>query len=161
MKMMSLLLASACVFCAQGGSAQTAAISGKNYGGVNIQAVPARGAAGSPIGVELRFAGLPATGNTQVTYTTEGALKLSGPAQQSVTPDSKGAYRDTVVVQAAADGAYFLNVFATTSAGTSVLSLPVTVGAATLKPRAAAAANAASALTGRRVIELPGQETRR
>ncbi|WP_144144915.1 hypothetical protein [Paraburkholderia sp. BCC1884] len=160
MKMISLMLAAALVFGAQASSAQTAAITGKNYGGVNLHAVAARGAAGRPISVEVRYEGLPATGHTRVTYTTEGALKLSGPAQKTLTPDSKGADRDTVVVQAASDGTYFLNVFATTTSGTSVLSIPVTVGSAMFKPRAAAAGSAVSASGGQRVIEMPAQEIR-
>ncbi|MFD1556910.1 hypothetical protein ACFSHT_14990 [Paraburkholderia silviterrae] len=131
----------------------------KNYSGVAIQATAARGAAGSPISVEVRYKGLPVSGAAEVTYTTEGALQLFGSAQKALTPDRKGASQDTVVVQAASDGAYFLNVFVSTVSGTSVVSIPVTVGTAAFKPRAAAASTV-SAPGGQRVIEMPAQETR-
>lgn len=167
MKKISLMLAAVLLLGAQVSSAQTslrastqtAPVTGKSYGGVTVQAAAARGAAGSPISVDIRYAGLRASSATQVTYTTEGALKLVGPAQKSLTPDSKGASQDTVIVQAAADGAYFLNVFAKTATGTSVVSIPVTVGAAAYKPRAAAASTV-STPGGQRVIEMPAQETR-
>jgi len=159
-----MMLAAALLLGAQTGSAQTApqtsAGTGKSYGGVVIEAAAARGAAGSPISVTVHYQGLPASANTQVTYTTEGALKLSGPAQKMLAPDGRGTVQDAVVVQAASDGVYFLNVFAKTAAGTSVLSIPVTVGSATFKPRAAAAVSRASAPGGQRLIEMPAQETR-
>ncbi|WP_322061454.1 hypothetical protein [Paraburkholderia sp. J63] len=131
----------------------------KSYSGVVIRADAARGAAGSPISVAVRYTGLPASGAAQVTYTTEGSLQLFGSAQKALTPDSKGTSQDTVVVQAASDGAYFLNVFVRTASGTNVVSVPVTVGNAAFKPRAAAAATV-SAPGGQRVIEMPAQETR-
>lgn len=161
MKLISLMFAGALMLGAQASSAQTATITGTNHGGVSVQSVAVHGGAGSPISVVVRYAGLSATGNAQVTYTTEGALKLNGPVQKPLTPDSKGAYQDTVVVQAAADGAYFLNVFATSAGRTSILSIPVTVGSATFKAKAPAAASAVSAAGGQRVIEMPAQETRR
>ncbi|NLP65473.1 hypothetical protein [Paraburkholderia sacchari] len=131
----------------------------KSYSGVTIQASAARGAAGSPISVQINYTGLPVSGAGEVTYTTEGSLRLSGSAQKSLTPDSKGASQDTVVVQAASDGAYFLNVFVSTASGTTVVSIPVTVGNAAFKP-VAAAASTVSTPGGQRVIEMPAQETR-
>lgn len=157
--LISLMLAAALLAVTQAASAQTANAGGKSYSGVQVQAAAASGAADSPISVRVSYTGLPASGNSQVTYTTEGALTLSGPAQKSPAPDSNGNWQDTVVVQAASDGAYFLNVFAATARGTSVISIPVTVGSATFKPRAAAAATV-TASGGQRVIEMPAQETR-
>ncbi|WP_322044940.1 hypothetical protein [Paraburkholderia sp. J67] len=158
MKMNLLVLAATLLIGAQVSCAQTPALTGKSYGGVVVQAAAARGAAGSPIGVTVRYTGLPASG-ANVTYATEGALKLAGADQKRLTPDGKGTVEDKVVVQAATDGAYFLNVFAATPSGTSVLSIPVTVGSTAYKPRAAAASTVPTA-GGQRVIEMPAQETR-
>jgi hypothetical protein len=158
MKKISLMFAAVLLLGAQISSAQTNATGPKNYSGVRVWASAARGSAGSPISVDVHYARLPASGGAQVTYATEGALKLTSPAQKAITPDSKGGNEDTVIVEAASDGAYFLNVFATTAAGTSIISIPVTVGAAVYKPRAVAAS--VSTPSGQRVIEMPGQETR-
>ncbi|MGC0155563.1 hypothetical protein ACPRNU_24145 [Chromobacterium vaccinii] len=160
MKRILLMLAVVSLLGAQAAFAQASVSAAKNYGGIRVWASAARGSAGRPISVDVHYAGLSASGGAQVTYTTEGALTLSGPAQKTIAPNGKGGYDDTVVVQAASDGAYFLNVFATTAAGTSIISVPVTVGAAVYKPRSAAGVRA-SAPGGQRVIEMPAQETRR
>lgn len=161
MKKYLLLLAVVLLLDTQTGFAQTSPSGAKDYSGIRMWANPARGAAGQPIRIDVHYAGLPVSGDARVAYTTEGALQLVTPAQKPIMPDHRKAFDDAVIVQARADGAYFLNVFATTASGTSVISVPVTVGAAVHKPHAATSASSVSAPDGGRVIEMPAQETRR
>lgn len=155
MKMKTLILSCALMLGASLAVAQPGAPAGKDYGHVRVQAAAAKGAVDSPVGVQIDYAGLPASG-ASVAYATEGGLTLQSPASKQLTADSRGAAQDTVVVRAASDGAYFLNVFVSANGATQAVSIPVTVGNATLKPRAA---KAVSTPAGQSVIEMPAQQT--
>jgi hypothetical protein len=156
MKLTTLILGCAVAFWGLQASAQTGSSTGKDYGRVSVRAaIPAQGSPDSPVKVQLDFAGLPAAG-ASITYTTEGGLTLTSAASKRLTPDSKGRSHDTVVVRAAAAGVYFLNVFASADGVTQAVSIPVTVGTAILKPRAA---SAVTTPTGGRTIDMPAQQT--
>jgi hypothetical protein len=158
MKMISLIFACTVVFgsaaaCAQ--TPQTPSPAGKNSGNVRVVvAAPAHGAPGNAINVQIDYAGLPASG-VSVTYVAEKELTLGSRATANLTPDKAGEAHDTVVVEAKTAGVYFVNVFATARGVTQAVSIPVTVGQAVLKPRAA---SAIARPDGETVIEMPAQQ---
>ncbi|WP_321800301.1 hypothetical protein [Caballeronia sp. J97] len=150
---MKTLIAMFGLILAVGTSTVTA---GTNAGSTRVQAsTEARGAPGSPIGVEIDFTGLPKSAAASVSYATEGDLTLTSPARKQLTADGKGFAHDKVVVQAKSAGVYFLNVFASVNGMTKAVSIPVTVGQAQYKPRAAKSVGASDA---QQVIEMPAQE---
>jgi hypothetical protein len=129
---------------------------GKDYGSVSVNtAAPARGSPGSAVNVPLVYAGLPMAG-AAVTYRTEGALMLVSAGSTQLKPDASGAARDTVTVKAASAGVYFLNVFAKTGNTTKAVSIPVSIGGASLKP---STRKSTAKPNGDRVIEMPAQQT--
>ncbi|SAL44188.1 hypothetical protein AWB71_02335 [Caballeronia peredens] len=159
MKLTTIILSFILTLAASMASAQTNA-SGAAFGGdpgsLAIKTVaPAQGAPDSPVTVQIDYSGLSKSG-IAVTYRSEAPLTLVGAATRRLTPDSSGAYRDTVVVRAASAGVYFLNVFAKTRGVTKVVSIPVTIGNAMLKPRGA---SSVATPNGERVIEMPAQQT--
>jgi hypothetical protein len=155
MKLISLTLACAAIFSTAAVGAQTPEAAGKNYGTVRVHpASPARGAPGSAVNVQIDYTGLSASG-ASVTYATEDSLTLNSPASKQLTPDSGGVAHDTVIVQAKSSGVYFLNVFAKAKGVTQAISIPVTIGNAVLKPRAA---SATARPDGETVIEMPAQQ---
>jgi hypothetical protein len=154
MKTISIICACAVMFSSAAASAQTREPAGKDYSSVKVQATsPARGAPGSPVNVQIDYAGLPASG-ASVTYTVEG-LTLGSPATRQLKPDVKGAAHDTVIVQAKSAGVFFVNVFATTKGVTQAVSIPVTIGNAVYKPRTN---RAVTRPDGKTVIEMPAQQ---
>jgi hypothetical protein len=155
MKLISFILACAVMSCGAAACAQTSEPAGKSYGTVRVHpASPAQGAPGSAVNVQIDYTGLPVSG-ASVTYTTEDSLTLGSTATKQLTPDSRGAAHDTVVVQAKSAGVYFLNVFATAKGVTQAVSIPVTIGNAMLKSRAA---SAVARPDGDTVIEMPAQQ---
>jgi hypothetical protein len=161
MKPIPLLLGCAAVFCVSMASAGTAAsaatgVNGKAFSGAHVRpAKPVNGAPGAPVSVQLDYTGLPKAG-AAVTYMTEGGLTLGSAAQTQLTPDATGTAHDTVVVQAKSAGVYYLNVFTNADGVSNAVSIPVTVGSAVLKPRAA---KATATPSGNSVIEMPAQQT--
>jgi hypothetical protein len=159
MKFTNLILAAVLMLGGSLAVAQTNPASGafgRDPGALSIKATaPAQGAPDTAVNVQLDYTGLPQAG-VAVKYRTEGALTILGSASRHMTPDGAGSAQDTVVVRAASAGVYFLNVFATIKGATKVVSVPVTIGSAVLKPRAA---SSVATPGGERVIEMPAQQT--
>jgi hypothetical protein len=159
MKLTHLILGCALVLGAPFVSAQShpaSVMRGGDAGNLDIKAAsPVQGAPGSAVNVRIDFTGMVKSG-VAVTYRTEGGLVLDGTAKKQLTPDAKGTTQDSVVVRAQYAGVYFLNVFAKSKGVTKVVSIPVTIGNASFKPRTA---SSVATPGGERVIEMPAQQT--
>ena len=157
MKLTSLMFGAALALCVQHALADTVSSFGKSYSGVEVRAPSSvRGAPDAPVEVRIDYVVPRFGGDIDVSYATEGSLTLKSPARRRLLADSNGISHDTVVMKAGSAGASFLNVFVKTGRGTNAVSIPVTVGSATLKPQAS---SSIATPNGQRVIEMPAQET--
>jgi hypothetical protein len=157
MKFTTLILGFAMMLGFQHASAEGVSSRGKGYAGVEVRApsfVP--GTPGIPVEVQIDYMASRSSGAIEVAYATEGGLTLRTPARKQLNPDSNGVSHDRALVQANSPGAYFLNVFVKTRHGGEAISVPITIGSATLKPQAASSVVTPN---GQRVIEMPAQET--
>jgi hypothetical protein len=157
MKFTTLMLGVAMMLGFQHASAERVSSFGKGYAGIEVRTPSfVQGAPGNPVEVQIDYIASHASGAIEVAYATEGSLALKSPARKQLSPDSNGVSHDKVVVQANLTGAYFLNVFVKTSRGGDAISIPITVGSATLKPQAASSVGVPN---GQRVIEMPAEVT--
>jgi len=124
-----------------------------------VEIAPKRGGSGvrvayrieAPATVIVEFRGVGSPTGASASFSTESPAALAGPTTVKLKPGP--AQSATVALTAAQDGIYFVNVTTTQAGRSSVVSIPVKVGAGTRRLERPGAVEITP--SGERVISLP------
>lgn len=109
-----------------------------------------------PTRVVVEFDGISAPDGAIASFSAEDPAVLTGASTLTLNPGEM--HSTTVLVTAAEDGVYFLNVTTMQAGRSSIVSIPVKVGAGT--PRLEKPGTVETTPSGERVISLPPTEPR-